>query len=62
MITSVIDFFTEVKVELQRVVWPTPDTTIRLTIIVILVTIIVAFFVGGLDYLLTLGLTAFLNR
>jgi len=48
-----VDFFREVKVELEKVVWPTRDQTIRLTTIVIFITILVAFFVGGLDYLLT---------
>jgi preprotein translocase subunit SecE len=46
-------FLTEVKVELQKVVWPSRAQTIRLTFIVIFITVMVAFFVGGVDYLLT---------
>jgi preprotein translocase subunit SecE len=49
----ILDFLTEVRLELTKVVWPTPQTTIRLTAIVILVTIIVGFFIGGVDYILT---------
>lgn len=50
---AVIDFFNEVRVELTKVVWPTPEQTVKLTVIVILVTIIVGFFLGGIDFLLT---------
>lgn len=57
-----LDFIGEVRVELSKVVWPTPNTTIRLTVIVILVTITVGFFVGGIDFLLTKGLELLLNK
>ncbi len=48
-----LDFLREVKVELQKVVWPSKRQTIQLTMIVVLVSIIVGFFIGGLDLLLT---------
>ena len=48
-----IDFLKEVRVELDKVVWPTRAQTIKLTIIVISVTILVGFFIGGIDFLLT---------
>lgn len=48
-----LDFLSEVKVELTKVVWPTPTATIKLTVIVILVTIAVGFFLGTIDTLLT---------
>lgn len=47
-----LDFLREVKVELEKVVWPTKAQTIRLTVMVIIVTLIVGFFIGGIDYLL----------
>ena len=56
-----IDFFNEVRVELSKVVWPSRKTTIRLTLMVILITVIVGFFVGGIDYILT-RLTALILR
>lgn len=43
-------FLTEVKVELEKVVWPTRAQTIRLTFIVIFITLMVAFFVGAIDF------------
>ena len=59
---KIFDFINEVKVELSKVVWPTPKQTLRLTIIVILVTVTVGFFVGGVDYILTKLLEIVLKR
>lgn len=47
-----IDFLKETRVELQKVIWPTRQETTRLTVIVIIVTIIVGFFVVGVDFVL----------
>lgn len=57
-----LDFLREVKVELDKVVWPTREQTIKLTTIVLLVTIVVGFFLGGIDYLLTKLLETVTNR
>lgn len=46
-------FLKEVRSELEKVVWPTRDDTIKLTIIVVFVALGVGFFIGGIDYLLT---------
>lgn len=59
---KIIDFFISVRVELEKVVWPGKDLTIRLTVIVIFVTLIVGFFIGGVDYLLTKLLGTILNK
>jgi preprotein translocase subunit SecE len=47
---KIIDFLREVKVELEKVVWPSRQQTIRLTFIVIFITVMVAFFVGVVDF------------
>ena len=57
-----IDFLKEVKVELEKVVWPTPQQTFKLTIIVIVVTIVVGFFLGVVDYGLTTLLQSIVSR
>ena len=54
--SKILDFLTEVRVELSKVVWPTPNQAIRLTVIVIMVTITVGFCIGAVDYLLTKAL------
>lgn len=46
-------FLREVKQELLRVSWPTKEETIRLTGIVILSSIAVGLFLGGVDFFLT---------
>lgn len=39
--------------ELKKVVWPTRQQVVKLTLIVIGVSIITGLFIGGLDYLFT---------
>lgn len=38
--------------EIKRVTWPTKDETIRLTVVVIAISLIIAFYVGIIDVLL----------
>ena len=59
--SRVINFFREVGSELRKVTWPTWRETIRLTIVVIIVTTIVGIYVGGIDYALTKVLERFIN-
>jgi len=54
---SVVTLFSEVKNELSKVTWPKRNEVIRLTSIVLLVSIIIGLFVGGFDYLFTTLLT-----
>lgn len=51
--TTPVVFLKEVREELSKVVWPTRDEVIRLTLTVILVSLIVGLLLGGLDFLLT---------
>jgi len=59
---SVVTFFSEVGSELSKVTWPKKNEVIRLTGIVILVSVIVGLYVGGLDYVFTTALTQLLSR
>lgn len=43
-------FFGEVREELKKVTYPSREEVIRLTVIVIMVSITVALFLAGLDY------------
>lgn len=58
---SVVTFFSEVKSELSKVTWPKKKEVVRLTSIVILVTLIVGFYVGGIDYIFTTVLSKLLS-
>ena len=53
MATTPVVFLKEVRDELKKVVWPTRDEIIRLTGVVILISLIVGLFLGGTDFILT---------
>ena len=44
-------FITEVVNELKKVTWPTRQETIKLTVVVIALSLIVGVYIGGLDAL-----------
>lgn len=50
---SVIAFLRQVKTELKKVDWPSREETIRLTTIVVIVSVIVGAYLGSLDFLFT---------
>lgn len=50
---SPIAFLKQTWDELKKVSWPTQDEVIRLTITVILISLIVGIFIGALDFVLT---------
>ena len=49
----IIRYFKQTRAELKKVTWPTREEAIRLTGIVLAVTVVMAVFLGLLDYLLT---------
>ncbi len=51
--TTPISFLKDVSVELKKVTWPSQQEVIRLTIVVIIISIAVGFFIGGLDFVFT---------
>ncbi len=55
-------FFKEVYVELRKTNWLSRNEVIRYTIIVLAVTILVAAFLGGLDYLFSTGIQKFIVK
>lgn len=50
---NIFSFLKEAREELNKVVWPSREQTIRYTILVIIVTVAVGLLLGGLDFLLT---------
>lgn len=43
-------FLRETRDELKKVVWPSHQEVLRLTFVVIIVSVIVGLFLGGLDF------------
>jgi preprotein translocase SecE subunit len=50
---KIIKFLKEVAVEFKNITWPTKNTLIQLTIVVISISIIISLILGGFDYLFT---------
>jgi len=59
MLSQTITFLREARIELKKVIWPTRTQTIRYTAAVILMSLAVAAFLGGLDILFTFLLNTF---
>lgn len=52
------DFLRDVRLELKKVSWPTRQETIKLTGVVILISVVLAAFLGLLDF----GFISLLNK
>lgn len=50
--TSPVTFVRETIDELQKVAWPTRAEVIRLTVVVVVISLVVGLYIGGLDYVL----------
>jgi len=57
---KIITFFKEVKLEIKKVNWPTRQETLKYTLIVFGVSVAVAIFLGGLDFIFTTILNKFI--
>ena len=51
MLKKIKTFFAEAKSELLLVNWPNKKQTTNYTILIIAVSLVMAFFLGGLDYI-----------
>jgi preprotein translocase subunit SecE len=51
--SKAVRYFTEVWEELGKVTWPTRQEAVRMTLTVIIVSAVIAVFIGGLDIILT---------
>jgi preprotein translocase subunit SecE len=61
-VNKVINYLKEVKLELSKVTWPKKDQVIKLTLIVFVISGIVAIYVGGLDFVFTKVLELIVKR
>jgi preprotein translocase subunit SecE len=62
LIEKIKTFFADARQEFRHVNWPTRAEAIRLTGVVILISIAVAIFLGAFDYLFSLGLRTFILK
>lgn len=50
---KLFNYFKGAKEELAKVVWPSKQTTINHTLMVIVISVAIALFLGSIDYLLS---------
>lgn len=62
MFAKLKNFFIESRQELKQVQWPTRREAVYLTGIVIVLSLVLAFFLGGLDYLFSYVLRTFIIK
>jgi len=60
MIERLTTFLKEARIELKKVTWPTRQETIRFTVMVVVISGAVAFFLGGLDFVFQYILNTFI--
>jgi len=60
MVTPLV-FLRQTREELKKVVWPTRQEVLRLTGVVIGVSLIVGLYIGGLDFIFTRLLQVFIK-
>ncbi len=53
MVINPVTYIKESKQELEKVIWPNRDQTIRFTLIVIFTSLVVGAYVAGLDAVFT---------
>jgi preprotein translocase subunit SecE len=58
---NLIQYFKEVRVELTKVTWPTREEATHLTMIIIVASLVVGLYIGGLDLAFTSLLGTFLK-
>lgn len=56
MVQQISNYFRGAAEELKKVTWPSRDETVNKTILVIVISLAVAVYLGLIDYLLTIGL------
>lgn len=59
---KIISYIKETKEEMKNVKWPTRSQTINFTIAVILVSVLIAYYLGFFDYVFKTGLEQIINK
>lgn len=59
---KIINYIKETKAEMNNVKWPTRKQAIGFTVAVILVSVLVAYYIGLFDFIFKKGLESLINR
>jgi preprotein translocase subunit SecE len=59
--SKITDYINETKTELKHVVWPKTKDTVSYTFFVIILSVLVAYFLGFFDFIFSKGLEKILS-
>lgn len=54
--SKIVEYFKDTKAELKHVIWPTRAQTLAFTVIVIVLSVIIGYFLGIFDFIFSKGL------
>ena len=54
--SKITEYFKDTKAELKHVIWPSKNQTFYYTLIVIILSIVIAFYLGIFDFIFSTGL------
>ncbi len=54
--SKITEYFKETKTELKHVIWPSRSQTLYYTLIVIILSVVIAYYLGIFDFLFSKGL------
>ena len=54
--SKIIEYFKDIRGELKHVIWPSKNQTLFYTLIVIALSVIIAYFLGVFDFIFSKGL------
>jgi preprotein translocase subunit SecE len=54
--SKITDYFKETKIELKHVIWPTRTQALYYTLVVIILSVVIAYYLGIFDYIFSQGL------
>jgi len=56
MMSKIIEYLKETKTELKHVIWPSRSQTFYYTLIVIILSVLIAYYLGIFDFIFSKGL------
>jgi len=60
--SKITEYFKETKAELKHVIWPSKSQTFYYTLIVIVLSVVIAYYLGIFDFIFSKGLEKIINR
>lgn len=54
--SKITEYFKETKTELKHVIWPSRHQTLYYTIIVVILSVVISYYLGIFDYIFSQGL------